>query len=66
QRSGAAGRDLLLWNNCGTDEYLYPGLVGKSFFHALFLQIISIWEAVLLQIKFIKKCIWGVRLKSSW
>ncbi|EPM2053595.1 hypothetical protein ACTK7I_004435, partial [Shigella flexneri] len=39
QRSGAAGRDLLLWNNCGTDDYLYPGLVGKSFFHALFLQI---------------------------
>ena len=33
------GRDLVLWNNCGTDEYLYPGLVGKSFFHALFLQI---------------------------
>ncbi|XNM51778.1 hypothetical protein ACLK2D_10310 [Escherichia coli] len=26
---------------CGTDEYLYPGLVRKSFFHALFLQIFS-------------------------
>ncbi|MGI5743192.1 hypothetical protein [Escherichia coli] len=24
---------------CGADEYLYPGLVEKSFFHALFLQI---------------------------
>lgn len=24
---------------CGADEYLYPGLVEKSLFHALFLQI---------------------------
>ncbi|HCU6026711.1 TPA: hypothetical protein OUZ83_000388 [Escherichia coli] len=24
---------------CGADEYLYPGLAEKSFFHALFLQI---------------------------
>ena len=26
------GRDLVLWNVVVTDEYLYPGLVGKSFF----------------------------------
>ncbi|NYY78803.1 hypothetical protein DMI66_04070 [Escherichia coli] len=50
---------------CGTDEYLYPGLLGKSFFMHYFANI-SIWEAVLLQIKFIKKCIWGVGWKSCW
>ncbi|QKP96027.1 hypothetical protein HPE46_11045 [Escherichia coli] len=42
----------------GADEYLYPGLVGKAFLMHYFFANISIWEAVLLQIKFIKKCIW--------
>ncbi|HAN9319385.1 TPA: hypothetical protein IGP88_002652 [Escherichia coli] len=40
------------------DEYLYPGLVGKKLFSCTIFANISIWEAVLLQIKFIKKCIW--------
>ena len=43
---------------CGADEYLYPGLVGKKLFSCTIFANISIWEAVLLQIKFIKKCIW--------
>ena len=35
---------------CGTDEYLYPGLVGKKLFSCTIFANISIWEAVLLQI----------------
>ncbi|ESD23190.1 hypothetical protein HMPREF1597_01780 [Escherichia coli 907701] len=35
---------------CGTDEYLYPGLVGKKFFSCTIFANISIWEAVLLRI----------------
>ena len=50
----------------GADEYLYPGLAEKKLFSCTIFANISIWEAVLLQIKFIKKCIWGVGLKSSW
>ncbi|XPE50324.1 hypothetical protein ACNKHL_11935 [Shigella flexneri] len=34
-----AGRDLVMWNNYGADEYLYPVFKGKAFFNALFLQI---------------------------
>jgi len=42
----------------GADEYLYPGLAEKKLFSCTIFANISIWEAVLLQIKFIKKCIW--------
>lgn len=58
------GRDLVLWNVVVLMN-IYIGLVGKKLFMHYFANI-SIWEAVLLQIKFIKKCIWGVGWKSCW
>lgn len=39
QRFGGDGERFSAVECCGTDEYLYPGLVGKKLFHALFLQI---------------------------
>ncbi|EMZ68280.1 hypothetical protein EC2735000_2219 [Escherichia coli 2735000] len=35
---------------CGTDEYLYRGLVEKKLISCTIFANISIWEAVLLQI----------------
>ncbi|EJE7039858.1 TPA: hypothetical protein ACNS9M_000433 [Escherichia coli] len=57
QRFGGDGERFSAVECCGTDEYLYPGLVGKKLFSCTIFANISIWEAVLLQIKFIKKCI---------
>ena len=66
QRFGGDGERFSAVECCGTDEYLYPGLVGKKLFSCTIFANISIWEAVLLQIKFKKKCIWGVGWKSCW
>ncbi|MCZ5351151.1 hypothetical protein O5706_29655, partial [Escherichia coli] len=53
---GGVGERFSAVEYCGADEYLYPGLVGKKLFSCTIFANISIWEAVLLQIKFIKKC----------
>ncbi|MEN1494443.1 hypothetical protein AAIH17_34970, partial [Pseudomonas aeruginosa] len=50
QRFGGDGERFSAVECCGTDEYLYPGLVGKKFFSCTIFANISIWEAVLLRI----------------
>lgn len=50
---------------CGADEYLYPGLVEKSLFHALFLQIFLYGKRVCYGLIH-KEMHLGVSLKSSW
>lgn len=59
------GRDLVLWNVVVLMNIYIPIGREKAFSCTIFANI-SIWEAVLLQIKFIKKCIWGVGWKSCW
>lgn len=50
---------------CGTDEYLYRGLVEKRLFHALFLQIFLYGKRVCYGLIH-KEMHLGVGLKSRW